>query len=103
MTDSGFRITYARHALEQMTRRRISRDQVERAIASPSRRYPSTTPPGRLIAERVSEMGNTLRVVYIVVETGQGTDLHVTPASEAGGNVNESEEWHGELGAPSPV
>lgn len=59
--------------------------QVELAIASRSRRYPGTTPPGRLIAERVREMGHTLRVASIIVETGQGTDLQVITADRSRG------------------
>ena len=52
---------YTTHAREQMTLRRISESQVERVVLKPHRRYESR---GRLVAERDTEHGNTVRVVY---------------------------------------
>ena len=70
-------VIYTRHAREQMAERRIAAAQVERTIANPTRRYPSTNPPGRLIAERVTAMGNTLRGVYVERPAAQGVAVHV--------------------------
>jgi hypothetical protein len=67
------RFVYSRHARQQMVERRISWSQVERTVTSPTRRLASTNPPGRIIAERENESGNTLRVVY--VEEITGTDI----------------------------
>lgn len=48
-----------------MAARRVPARQVERTIVEPNRRYPSTDPAGRLIAERETEVGGTLRGAYV--------------------------------------
>ena len=48
-----------------------------RTIADPTRTSPSTNPPGRIIAERVTAAGNTLRVVYVERSTPAGTEALV--------------------------
>lgn len=71
------RITYTRHARDQMAERRISDAQVGRIITNPSRRYPSMNPSGRIIAERMTDQGNTLRVVYVERATEEGVGIRV--------------------------
>ena len=71
------RVTYAPHAFDQMRKRLIGEGQVERTIAHPDLTTPSTSPRGRIVAERVTAVGNTLRVVY--VELDGGTEAHVVP------------------------
>lgn len=71
------RVLYTNHAREQMVERQISAAQVERTITSPSHRYPSLDPPGRMIAERTTDQGNTLRVVYAERTTPEGIAIHV--------------------------
>ncbi len=70
-------VTYSNHARDQMRLRLIGEEQAERTIAAPTRSYPSTNPPGRIVAERVTTVGNTLRVVYVELPTAQGTVAHV--------------------------
>ena len=76
-------VTYARHARTQMAERRVSERQGERTIAAPTRVYPSTDPPGRLVAERATAAGNTLPVVY--VELAGGTVARVVTVIRIGG------------------
>jgi hypothetical protein len=57
------RAATAPHALDRMRKRLIGEGQVERTIAQPDRTAPSLRPPGRVVAERVTAAGNTLRVV----------------------------------------
>ena len=64
------RVEYHPHARLRMRQRRVSERQVERAIESPTRRQPSTNPPGRIVAERDTAVGNTLRIVYVEREGG---------------------------------
>ena len=70
-------IGYHPHARARMRERRVSEEQVERAIANPSRRYPSTNPPGRIVAEYDTAVGNTVRVVYVEIATSRGTEAYV--------------------------
>jgi hypothetical protein len=56
------KITYAFHARKRMKQRRISERQVIRTLEEPDMTYPSK---GKLVAERRTTQGNTLRVVYI--------------------------------------
>ena len=78
------RVTYSRHARDQMALRLISERQVERTIDAPNRRSPSTNPTGRLIAERETEAGNTLRVVYVDRSTPTGDAAHVVTVIRIG-------------------
>ena len=71
------RVTYSQHAREQMVARQVSASQVERTIASPTHRYPSMNPPGRIVAESTTAMGATLRVVYVEQRTSEGRINHV--------------------------
>jgi len=68
-----------------MRQRRISVAQVERTIEAPTRSYPSTNPPGRVIAERMTGAGNTPRVVYVEQATCGGTVAYVITAIRIGG------------------
>ena len=56
------RIDYHPHARYQMRQRKVSERQVVAAVQSPDRIGPGHS--GRNIAERKSELGNTLRVIY---------------------------------------
>jgi len=69
------RVTYSPHAFDQMRKRLIGEEQVERTIARPDRAAPSTAPPRRIIAERVTAVGNVIRVVY--AELDGGAEAHV--------------------------
>ncbi len=60
-------ITYTQHALERMNQRRISHQQVEATLEYPDKTYPSR---GKLIAEKMTVHGNTLRVVYSETSNG---------------------------------
>lgn len=54
-------VTFSRHALERMAERSISKGQVRRTVLEPD----SATGTGeRRVAERRTEVGNTIRVVY---------------------------------------
>ena len=77
MVRSGPTVVYTNHARGQMTKRRISERQVEQVIIAPTSTRPSTNPPGRIIAERVTAAGNTLRVVYRDADGGM-TALVIT-------------------------
>lgn len=70
-------VTFSWHAREQMALRNVSPSQVKRTLTAPTRLYPSTAPPGRLIAERETELGNVIRVVYVERERAQDTTAHV--------------------------
>lgn len=72
-------IGYDPHAWDRMRERRVSEQQVERAIANPTQSAPSTDPPGRIVAEYDTTAGNTLRVVYVEVATAGGTEAFVLP------------------------
>jgi hypothetical protein len=55
-----------------MRDRKIGANQVERTIAAPDS---LATSRGRIVAERATAMGNTIRVVY--AEEASGTVAHV--------------------------
>ena len=78
-------VAYHPHAQRRMRQRLISTTQVEQAIAHPSRTMPSTNPPGRVIAERITAAGNTLRVVYAERPTPGGTEALVLIVIRRGG------------------
>lgn len=54
---------FSDHARARMIERRISENQVRNTLNNPDRTYPGRG--GRTIAERETEAGNTLRVIYI--------------------------------------
>ena len=62
------RIEYDSHARLRMRQRRVSERQVTAALTAPNRRFPSHS--GRLVVERQTAIGNTLRVVYEELEGG---------------------------------
>jgi hypothetical protein len=68
-----------------MRKRLISESQVVLTIANPTRTAPSVTPPGRIVAERVTRMGNTLRVVFVEIPRTSGTEAHVVTVIRIGG------------------
>jgi hypothetical protein len=68
-----------------MRLRLISDEQVERIIAEPTRSAPSTNPPGRIVAERVTAAGNTLRVVFVERPTAGGIEAFVLTVVWIGG------------------
>ena len=78
-------VTYSRHARQQVATRLVADAQVERTIANPTRQYSSTDPPGRVVAERLTAAGNTLRVVYAEVATATGVVAHVVTVIRIGG------------------
>jgi predicted fused transcriptional regulator/phosphomethylpyrimidine kinase len=55
-------IAYTPHVLKRMRERRISQKQVEKVLAEPHKAYSSGD---RMVAERRTSAGNTLRVVYL--------------------------------------
>jgi len=58
------RVEYHPHARKRMVERKIGEHQVARTIAEPATLVPSQSHPERLIAERPTAAGNTIRVVY---------------------------------------
>jgi hypothetical protein len=62
-----------------MRDRKIAPHKVERAIASPDT---VTTSRGKLVAEKATAMGNTIRVVY--AEEASGTVAHVVTVVRIG-------------------
>ncbi len=78
-------VAYHPHARNRMALRLVSEAQVERTIANPTRTMPSTNPPGRIVAERVTAAGNTLRVVYVERPTPAGTEALVLTVVRRGG------------------
>jgi hypothetical protein len=46
-------------------------------IANPTRRFASTDPPGRVIVEYDTAVGNTLRVIYVEITTADGIEAYV--------------------------
>jgi len=77
------RVEYHPHARLRMRQRHVSERQVERAIENPTRSEPSADPPGRIVAERDTAVGNTLRVVY--VERDRGATAFVLTVYRIGG------------------
>jgi len=77
------KVEYHPHATMRLRMRHISEAQVERTVRFPDRIYASTNPPGRLIAERHTAAGNTVRVIY--VERDGGTTAHVLTVYRMGG------------------
>jgi hypothetical protein len=55
-------ITYSDHALDQIGKRPVSEEQVLWTLEKPDRTYPSK---GKLVAERLTPEGITIRVVYV--------------------------------------
>lgn len=47
-----------------MVERKVGEGQIRRTIAQPDRLNPSLRHPERLVAERATTAGNTIRVVY---------------------------------------
>jgi hypothetical protein len=77
------RIDYHPHARRQMRQRRVSERQVAAAIQNPDRVLPGHS--GRLIAERTSELGNVLRVIY--EEWHGGTVAYIRTVYRIGGET----------------
>lgn len=77
------RVEYHPHARLRMRQRRVSEQQVARVIDAPDRTGPSVDPPGRIVAERDTAIGNTLRVVY--VERDRGATAFVLTVYRRGG------------------
>lgn len=69
-------VDYTMEALDDLVRRRIDPSQVWETLAAPDADYPSTNPPGRVVAER---MGRTLalRVVYVERQDARGMGAYV--------------------------
>lgn len=85
MAGSYVTVTYHPHARRRRQLRLVSEAQIERTIANPTRTMPSTNPPGRTVAERVTAAGNTLRVVYVERSTPDGTEAFVLTVIRRGG------------------
>jgi hypothetical protein len=64
------KVEYDAHATDQMIQRRISRNQVVATLERPDREGPGHTAP-RIVAERVTSAGNTIRVVYVTLDGGR--------------------------------
>lgn len=62
------RIEYHPHARQRMRLRRVAERQVIAALNAPDRIVPGHS--GRLVAERETAAGNTLRVVYVERDGG---------------------------------
>ena len=90
MSETRFR--YSNHARKRMRERNISRRQVESVVKRPDRQYPDPEDAALTIAERLTDMGNTLRVVY--AETSSGLELRtvvvVTVIRAKGDRTRES-------------
>lgn len=67
-------IEYTQHALDQMDKRRVGRNQVESTLNNPNR---TRFDRGCLIAERDTAYGNFVRVVYVEKLTDSGTVARV--------------------------
>jgi len=78
------RIDYHPHAQARMAARRIAPRQVARVLAAADRAYPGNQ-PGRLVAERDTAAGNTLRVVD--VERDGGATAYVLTVIRIGGTA----------------
>ena len=68
------RVRYHPHARKRMSRRKISRAQVERTLQNPDRAYESW---GKLAAEGSTAVGNTIYVYYVEPEPGEALVLSV--------------------------
>jgi hypothetical protein len=80
-------VTLHPHALQRMGTRLVSRRQIEQTIAMPTRTSPSSNPPGRIVAERVTAAGNTLRVVYVERAVPDGIEAFVLTVVRIGGRT----------------
>jgi len=69
-----------------MRLRLISDEQVERTVTEPTRSAPSTNPPGRIVAERVTVAGNRVRVVFVERPTTDGIEAFVHTVVRIGGS-----------------
>lgn len=67
-------VTYAAHARLRMRERFISERQIVNTLEQPDRSFPSK---GKLVAERATARGNTLRVVYVEQVGPLGLTAHV--------------------------
>ncbi|MEA2524024.1 MAG: hypothetical protein QOF73_1251, partial [Thermomicrobiales bacterium] len=76
-------VTYSQHARDRMDERSISKGQVERTIAQPDR---LTYEGSKLVAERRTSAGNTIRVVYVERLTDDGTAAHVVTVIRISGD-----------------
>ena len=74
-------IVYHPHARLRMRQRRISERQVVATVSMPDRR--SLGHSGRIVAERTTEVGNTIRVIY--EEIDGGTTAYVWTVMRRGG------------------
>jgi hypothetical protein len=61
-------LSFSPHALKRLSERRISERQVLNTINHPSEFR--TRPDGRVVADRLTIAGNTLRVIYVLSEQG---------------------------------
>lgn len=75
-------VTYSVHAQQRMTERHISKRQIELALSHPDR---LSLNQDRLIAERDTEMGNVIRVVYVEQLTDEGECAHGVTAIRIAG------------------
>lgn len=65
-----------------MQQRRVSARQIARTLNNPDRVFPSR---GALVAERRTDAGNTLRVIY--VEREGGSTAYVSTVYRMGGST----------------
>lgn len=68
-------VTYSQHALDRMGERNIGKNQIERTLHQPDK--VTLQKDKKLVAERVTSHGNTIRVVYVERLTGNGPEAHV--------------------------
>lgn len=78
-------VTLHPHALGRMGLRLVSRRQIELTIAAPTRTSPISNPPGRIVAERITLAGNTVRVVYVERPVTGGIEAYVLTVIRIGG------------------
>ncbi len=57
-------LMFTHHARERMAERGVTQGQVHSALQAPDDNRPSSKGRGRLIAEKLLETGQTLRVIY---------------------------------------
>lgn len=72
------------HAWKRMRQRNISRNQILRTLNEPERLYPSG---GKMVAERSTEAGNVIQVIYVERSGNYEEDAFVVSLVRRSGDV----------------
>ncbi|MEJ7841807.1 MAG: DUF4258 domain-containing protein [Rubrobacter sp.] len=78
------KIKLSNHARKRMRQRNIPRNQILRTLNEPERVYPSK---GKMVAERSTEAGNVIQVVYVERAGDYGEDAFVVSLVRRSGDV----------------